>query len=96
MPAVLPDKSNGRESLWPEFREAFPYIPSALSELNMANEKIVIAAGLCDGCAACIEVCPMDCLKMEEGKAILKREDDCLVCLTCEAECRAGAISVSS
>lgn len=62
----------------------------------MANEKIVIDASLCDGCGACIKVCAMDCLEMEEGKAILKREEDCLVCLTCEAECRAGAISVSS
>ena len=62
----------------------------------MIGQRILIDALLCNGCGACIDVCPMDCLEMEEGKAILKREDDCLICLTCEAECRVGAISVSS
>ena len=60
----------------------------------MEKERIIINASLCDGCGACIKVCPMDCLDIRDGKAILRSEEDCLVCLTCEAECRAGVITV--
>lgn len=62
----------------------------------MANQKIVIDVTLCNAYGECIKVCPMDCLEMIEGKAILKKKEDCLVCLSCEAECRVGAIRVGS
>lgn len=62
----------------------------------MANQKIVIDVALCNACGECIKVCPMNCLEMMEDKAILKKEEDCLVCLSCEVECRVGAIRVGS
>ena len=62
----------------------------------MADKKIVVDASLCDGCGACLKVCPMGCLEMNEGKVVLNREEDCLVCQACEAECRRGAIAVGT
>ena len=68
---------------------------SILHKQNMADKKIIIDASLCDGCGACIKVCPMDCLEMNEGKVVIRR-GDCLVCQACEAECRRGAITVGT
>ena len=42
-------------------------------------DRIVIDVTLCDGCQACIKVCPMGCLEMNEGKAFLEAEEDCLL-----------------
>ena len=69
---------------------------SILHKQNMADKKIIIDASLCDGCGICMSVCPMGCLEMNEDKVVLGRDEDCLICQTCEAECRRGAIRVST
>jgi NAD-dependent dihydropyrimidine dehydrogenase PreA subunit len=60
----------------------------------MAIERI--DRELCDGCGICVNACSSDVIRMdEEGKAVIKYADECIVCLYCEEECPTRAISVS-
>lgn len=40
----------------------------------------------CLGCGACVEVCPVSCIKEEDGKFVINA-DECLECGACAAEC---------
>ena len=45
----------------------------------------------CVGCGACIDSCPVGCIKMgEDGKAEIN-QDICISCGTCAAVCPVGA-----
>ncbi|MGI6331936.1 MAG: 4Fe-4S binding protein [Zhaonellaceae bacterium] len=46
----------------------------------------------CTGCGECADICPVEAIKIENGKAVVN--DDCLECGSCEAICPAGAISL--
>ena len=46
----------------------------------------------CTGCGACVNVCPVEALKLEEGKAIVD-EGTCIDCGACISECPVEAIS---
>ena len=50
---------------------------------------------LCNGCEICIEICVQDVIRMENGKAVIKYPEDCMVCLYCEMDCPTGAINVT-
>jgi len=54
---------------------------------NMAakvdNEK-------CTGCAACVDACPVNAIKIENGKAIISEE--CVDCGACISQCPVDAI----
>jgi len=49
---------------------------------------------LCNGCGICVDVCPMDVLRMDEGakKAFIQYLGDCQSCFLCEDECPEDAI----
>lgn len=49
---------------------------------------------LCNGCGICVDVCPMDVLRMDEPskKAYIKYIRDCQSCFLCESECAQDAI----
>lgn len=49
----------------------------------------------CDGCGTCVESCPSEAIKMEDGKAEVK-QDECIDCNACEDACTTGAIKVES
>lgn len=53
-----------------------------------------ISAKLCDGCGACIEVCPAVVLTMEGEKVAVVNADACTECRACEASCPTGAITL--
>lgn len=56
-----------------------------------------INLGLCSGCQTCVDICPMDVIKMDEDrdKAFIAYLRDCQSCFLCELECPTGAIYVS-
>ncbi|MDD4353795.1 MAG: 4Fe-4S binding protein [Candidatus Nanoarchaeia archaeon] len=45
----------------------------------------------CNGCQSCIDVCPVDAIKIEDGKAVVN--DDCMECGACISQCPTEAIS---
>ena len=61
----------------------------------MAIEKI--HAELCIGCAACVDSCPMDVIRMdvENGKAVIRHGEDCQNCEQCVLDCPVDAIDVT-
>ncbi|MFP5527860.1 ferredoxin family protein [Peptococcus simiae] len=48
----------------------------------------------CIGCGKCTNTCPLDTLRMEDGKAIIAHPEDCMTCFQCEMVCPAEAIYV--
>lgn len=48
----------------------------------------------CDGCGACVEVCPVDAIKVESDTAVVD-EEECVDCGSCVGECPNEAISMS-
>ena len=52
---------------------------------------------LCNGCAACVDSCPMDVIRLDEKteKAKISYREDCIACYNCEDDCPRKAIYVS-
>ncbi len=49
----------------------------------------------CIGCGTCVEICPLDTLRLDDdGKAHIAYGDDCMTCFKCERLCPADAIFV--
>ncbi|MEI3338791.1 MAG: 4Fe-4S binding protein [Eubacterium sp.] len=48
----------------------------------------------CIGCGQCVEHCPLDTLRMKDGKAFIAYPEDCHSCYLCELICPVGAINV--
>ena len=53
---------------------------------------------LCIGCNVCVDVCPMDVIRIDPvgNKAYIKYLRDCQSCFLCEVECPEDAIEVVS
>ena len=48
----------------------------------------------CIGCGQCVQICPLDVLRLHEGAAVIAYPDDCMTCYLCEHTCPAGAVFV--
>lgn len=46
----------------------------------------------CIGCGACVDVCPISAIRMEDSKAIIS--DDCVECGACASACSQEAITL--
>ncbi|OGX17902.1 MAG: ferredoxin [Omnitrophica WOR_2 bacterium RBG_13_44_8b] len=46
----------------------------------------------CDGCGSCMDICPVNAIKIEQKKAVVN--DDCAECGACVNECPNEAISL--
>ncbi|MCD4819389.1 MAG: 4Fe-4S binding protein [Candidatus Cloacimonetes bacterium] len=54
---------------------------------------VKIDEGTCVGCAACIDVCPVEALEMVNDKAVCI-EDKCVDCGACLDACPVAAITL--
>jgi len=56
----------------------------------------VIDPKLCIGCNVCVDVCPLDVIRLDPAskKAYIKYLRECQSCFLCEVECPEDAIEV--
>ncbi len=66
---------------------SFSSVPVVVDDAKCIAEK---------GCRVCIDVCPLDVLRINEasGKAFMAY-DECWYCMPCEADCPTGAVKVN-
>jgi uncharacterized Fe-S center protein len=62
----------------------------AKKEQHRVNPPLLDSA-LCDGCEACVRICPAKALTMKEGKPH-RDADRCIFCSTCLFACDSGAL----
>ena len=48
----------------------------------------------CTGCEQCVDICPVEAITMNNGKASID-EETCVECGACEAECPSEAIKIT-
>jgi len=41
----------------------------------------------CDGDAICVSICPVSVFELKDNKAVPVREQDCILCMACVAQC---------
>lgn len=54
---------------------------------------VKIDVGKCDGCGACVEVCPVEAITLDGDNAVVD-ESECTECEACVDECPNEAISM--
>ncbi len=52
----------------------------------------VVDKDTCTGCENCVDICPVDAIEMQDGKAVVS--DDCIDCGQCVDECPVDAIEM--
>ena len=50
----------------------------------------------CVGCKTCVEGCTLDVLRMNNGKATIAYQKDCMNCHICSIFCPAEAITIDN
>ena len=55
-----------------------------------------IETAACTGCGVCVQSCPTDVLRLDEGgKAWARYPEDCQFCFLCVFDCAAQAITIA-
>lgn len=49
----------------------------------------------CVGCGVCQEICPLDCIRMNEDHRPYVRYDKCWYCGSCQIDCPQEAIKIT-
>lgn len=58
------------------------------------DKSVEIDKNKCDGCGICVEICPMDALRLDtKGKAYMKY-DECWYCGCCVIDCPQKAVKL--
>ena len=63
--------------------------------INTTNFLPVASAQICTGCSRCVKACPMDAIKLVDGKAVVD-EEVCLGCGLCVRACNRGALRMEA
>lgn len=72
-----------------------PLAHTATAVPVVVNDDLCIAD---KGCTVCVDVCPLDVLRIAEtdaGKTAYMHYDECWYCQPCEADCPTGAVTVN-
>jgi len=48
----------------------------------------------CDGCGVCVEICPLDALRLDEEDKAYVKYNECWYCGCCELECPRKAVKL--
>ncbi len=55
--------------------------------------KATVDQEKCTGCGQCVDVCPIEAIKLDNGMAVVS--DECIECWACTDVCPLEAISLS-
>ena len=75
---------------------ACPFLGAGRGALFGARQKqepqrLTVLKDKCTGCGDCVKVCPVEAIKLKDGKAVIDA-GDCIECDACIDECPAEAI----
>lgn len=56
--------------------------------------KVEVDLDKCDGCATCVDVCPVEVFEIVDEKSNPVNADECLACRACETQCPNNAIEI--
>jgi 2-oxoglutarate ferredoxin oxidoreductase subunit delta len=62
--------------------------------LIITQMRPYIAEKLCDKCGECVETCPYEVFRDEDGTVVVATPEDCIECTACVDSCPAEAISM--
>jgi len=48
----------------------------------------------CTGCGECVKVCPRSVLRIDNGKVVVEKPSECIICRQCENACKQRALKV--
>ncbi len=58
------------------------------------GRTLSLDGSLCNGCGACVEVCPHAVFAIDGRKAVIRNRSGCMECGACMRNCRSRAITV--
>lgn len=67
-------------------------VPLDGGEIVLAGDRVTINQTVCNGCGTCARICPLELIKIIDGKSLPVRELDCTLCRLCINHCRQRAI----
>jgi len=56
--------------------------------------EVKVDVNKCDGCASCVDICPVAVFEIKESKSVPVNVSECLVCRACEVQCPNNAIEI--
>lgn len=103
---ILPidtDFQNNREKVGEEEGVAVWGPVDPPEKLGIRGTNVAVDWDICEGHGICIEVCPVQLYEWRdtkghptsEKKAFPTREEECIQCLACEAQCPVQAIKIA-
>ncbi len=61
---------------------------------NLEGKPVAVNEAWCKGCEICVEYCPKKVFDMKDGKAIVSRPENCVLCGLCQLRCPDFAIEL--